>query len=156
MVMLSTNPESVASVQIFLSIGIVTFGLGVWQRRRELSPKHWLAVDGIVTKMNIIEQSTGDIYAKAVSVPKVEYEYRFSEQTFKSTHRCASNYVVGDRDSAEEVASRYQVGSSVRVLINPNKPGNSVLEYGATPLSWIPIGLGLLMTAVGMLPFFFK
>lgn len=117
--MIPTNPEAIAFAKFFLGIGLPTIGIGVWLRQREIAPKHWLQVSGIITSVSIVKQATGDIYVGSVSIPIVEYEYRHNGQTFKSTRRRASNYARGDKISAEEVTSRYSVGSSVNVFINP-------------------------------------
>jgi hypothetical protein len=154
--MIPTNPEAISFAEIFLSIGISTTGLGIWLRKREFAPKHWPNIYGLITNIKIDEQATGSIYASKIYVPIIEYEYQYNGQAFKSARRRANNYSIGNKHSAEEVSSRYSVGKSVKVFINPKKPAVSALEYGATSLSWVLIGLGIILTGFGILPFFFK
>lgn len=124
--------------------------------RRELAPKHWLHVNGTIKNVYMAERTTGEPCVGKVCIPAVEYVYQYNGQTFKSTRRRACNYVAGNKISAAAISSRYPVGSSVKVLINPGKPALSALEYGTSPLSWILIGLGAFLTGCGILPFFLK
>lgn len=84
-------------------------------------------------------------------VPIINYEYRYEDKTYNSSRRRAGNYVSGRLDEAEAVGSRYPVGSTVKVFVNPENPTVSALEFGTTPLSWICIVLGLLLAALATL-----
>lgn len=80
-------------------------------------------------------------------VPIVEYEYSYRGKAYSSSKRRAGNYASGASEEAEAILSRYPVGGRVTVFVDPEDPDNSVLEFGATPLSWICIILGVLVGA---------
>jgi hypothetical protein len=155
--MMPTDPDAILFLEFALGIGLLSLGLGAWLRHRELAPRNWLQVNGtiVASKIDTKPISVHGI-ARAVCIPVIEYEYRYEEQTFKSSRRRTGNYITGKNIYAEEVISRYPIGSSVTVFINPQKPATSVLEYGTTPMSWIPLGLGIFFTTLSLLPFFLK
>ena len=150
--MITPTPETLVIIKFALAVGLSAVGLGAWLRHQELAPRRWLQVNGTIVASRIEKK-----YASRGGyqfVPMIEYEYSYNEQTFKSSRRRAGNYISGKRKYADAVISHYPVGSSVTVFINPQKPATSALEYGITPMSWIPLGLGLFFTALALLPFF--
>jgi hypothetical protein len=86
----------------------------------------------------------------------IDYEFLHHGRAFKSSRRRMGNYASGLSADAEAITSRYPAGSSVTVFVNPNNPEKSVLEYGVSPLSWIPLGLGLIFVLMSLLPLFMK
>jgi hypothetical protein len=83
-------------------------------------------------------------------VAEVEYEYRHNGQTFRSRRIRMNNYSSGRKREAEMISSRYPVGGNVTVFVDPRKTDSAVLEYGATLLSSICIGLGLSLAALAL------
>jgi len=98
-----------------------------------------------------IEAASGGSGEKTVT-PVIVYEFRYNGQSFKSSQRRLRNYASGQRADAEAISSHYPAGSSVTVFVNPRKPEQSVLEYGVTPLSWIPLAVGLVFISLALLP----
>ena len=135
---------------IGLPFGLLPLAFGAWRIWRELSPRKWSRVAGTIVSSRI------DVHGENFFTPVIVYEYRFNEQSFKSSRRRLRNYVSGQSADAEAVHSRYPAGSSVTVFVNPGKPEKSVLEYGVTPLSWIPIALGLVFISLVLLPLLVK
>ena len=129
--------------------GILPMSLGTWQLWRELSPRRWSKVTGLILSSRI---DVAPVQRRGKEfTPVIEYEYYFNEHSFRSSQRRMGNYASGQSIDAETVRSRYPVGKSVTVFISPKRPDKSVLEYGMTPLSWIPIGFGLLFTLLAFL-----
>ena len=135
---------------MFGLVGSTTLAFGLWQRWREQRPRDWAPVTGTVVASTTEKQYIRHGYQY---VTGVEYEYSCTGHSFKSRRIRMSNYSLGTRRAAELVSTRYPVGASVIVLVDPDKPGSAVLEYGATLLSSVCIGLGLLLGAVALLPF---
>jgi hypothetical protein len=133
---------------VCLPLGVVPLGLGIWQRKQELSPRTWPQVSGTIVATRIDKKRTGR--GGSEFVPTVEYEYCYDEQKFKSSRRSAANFISGMKEAAESVTSRYVVGSNVTVFVNPKNPAKSALEYGNTTLSWILIVLGLIFTVLAL------
>ena len=146
-------PDSIAVGLILLPIGLLSLAFGAWQLWREVSPRGWPQVSGTIVTSRIVTQKTSK---GQISVPIIEYEYQWNDGEFRSSRRRASNYISGQRTDAEAVTSRYLVGNSVRVFVSPTDPVKSVLEFGTTPLSWIPLVLGLIFTTVALLPTILK
>jgi hypothetical protein len=139
---------------IGLPFGLLPLGFGTWQIWREFSPRKWPTVSGAILSSRINATPTG--YGGKEFTPVVEYEYRFNGQSFKSSRRRLRHYASGQSADAEAIHFRYPAGSSVTVFVNPRKPEKSVLEYGVTPLSWIPLALGLVFISLALLPLLVK
>lgn len=134
---------------ICLPFGLVPLGVGVWQRIQESSPRHWPEVAGTVVATKIDRSYVGN--GGYQFVPVIEYEYQYDGQTFRSSRRCAGNFVSGVKGEAEFIALRYPLGASLRVRVSPKNPAKSALEYGNTTLSWILIVIGLIFTTLAIL-----
>ena len=139
------------SIWLGLPFGLAPLAYGAWSIRREFAPAKWLKVTGTVKSSKVEEKATQLTHGVPVCVPAIEYEYGMNRQTYKSSRRRLHNYISGERADAEAVVSRYPAGTSVVVFVNPAKPEQSVLEYGVSPLSWIPLALGLLFLSVSLL-----
>jgi len=151
--MITPNEETFVLIKSSLGIGLPSLGLGAWQCYRELAPRRWERVTGKIlsSKMDVQFDGRGKFF-----FPVIEYEYQYKDQVFKSSRRCAGNYSSGRRRFAENVIARYPTGSTATVFVNPRRPKTSVLEYGATLLSWIPIAFGLVWVGFAILPFYVK
>jgi hypothetical protein len=139
------------SIWIGLPFGLVPLGYGAWTIRREFAPAKWLKVTGTIVASKVEEKASPITEGVPVHVPAIEYEYAINSQTFKSSRRRLHNYISGERADADAVVSRYPAGASVIVFVNPRKPGQSVLEYGVSPLSWVPLAVGLLFLSISLL-----
>jgi hypothetical protein len=76
----------------------------------------------------------------------IVYEYCFNGEPFQSSRICPGDYGIGQKSYAEKINSRFPEGSIVKELVNPRNPSYSVLEYGVSPLSYISILVGLILT----------
>ncbi|MGP8202239.1 MAG: DUF3592 domain-containing protein [Limisphaerales bacterium] len=139
---------------IGLPFGLLPLGFGAWQIWREFAPRKWSKVAGTIVSSRIDAAPAGS--GETTFTPVIVYEYRFNGQSFKSSQRRLRNYVSGQSADAEAISSRYPAGSSVTVFVNPGKPEQSVLEYGVTPLSWIPLAVGLVFILLAFLPLLAK
>jgi hypothetical protein len=133
---------------IMLPLGLVSLCYGLWQRRRELAPRTWSKVEGIIVTSRVEKQYVRP--GRYQIVPVVEYEYAHGERIVRSSRRRMSDYSSGQRSAAETIILRYSLGSKVDILVDPANPASSVLEYGATPLSGIWTLLGVLFTGLAV------
>jgi hypothetical protein len=147
------SPDAFTLSLMFGLVGSATLAFGLWQRWREQRPRDWVPVAGTVTGSSTEKRYISRGYEY---LTEVEYEYSCNGQSFKSRRIRMSNYSLGTKQAAEAVSARYPVGANVIVLVDPEKPGSAVLEYGATLLSSVCIGLGLLLGAVALLPLLLK
>jgi hypothetical protein len=137
-----------------LPFGLLPLGFGVWQIWREFTPRKWPKVDGTIMSSRIDVTPAGS--GEKTFAPVIVYEFRYNGQSFKSSQRRLRNYASGQSADAEAITSRYPAGSGVTVYVNPGKPEQSVLEYGVTPLSWIPLAAGLVFISLALLPLLAK
>jgi hypothetical protein len=147
-------PNNINPLLIGLPFGIVPLAFGAWQIWREFTPRKWSKVAGTIVSSRMDATQTG--HSETVFTPVIEYEYLFDGRSFKSSRRRMRHYASGQRADAEAVRSRYPVGSGVTVFVNPAKPEKSVLEYGVTRLSWIPLAVGLAFILLSLLPLLAK
>jgi len=141
------SPDALPVCLIGFGLGVPTLAAGFWQLRNELRPRSWVRVSGAVTSAIVEKQASGRGYQ---FVPKIEYEYRCNDRVLRSCQRRPGNYISGRQQAAENIFSRYPVGASVTVLMNPRQPEHAVLEYGATPVSWIFILVGSIFSGFGL------
>jgi hypothetical protein len=141
------NSDALLASMFGFGLGFPTLAVGLWQLRREIAPRCWLKVPGLVITATIDKQATGR--GGCQFVPEVQYEYYCDDHVLRSSRRRFGNYVSGRKDSAEAICSRYPAGGNVTVLIDPKHHERAVLEYGPTPLSWISIAFGILFSALG-------
>ena len=143
------SPDSQLLLPVILPLGLVPLGLGLWQLWRELSPRKWLRVPGTIAISNIhLESSRTGRYHYTTTI---QYDYRFKDHDFTSSCRRPNNFALGWRAEAEAIVARYPVGANVTVFVHPERPNYSVLECGVTPMSWIPLILGAILTAAALL-----
>ena len=83
-------------------------------------------------------------------VPIIEYQFEYGGRVYMSSHWKTANYSFGTGQSCNAVLDRYPADATIKVFVNRRNPVKSVLEYGMTPLSWIPIGFGIFL---GLLTF---
>ena len=136
------------------TIGIILVGLGFCVRKNELAARGWAQASGMILTSRV--QDAPAPKGGREFFPVIEYEFSFDGQTFKTSHWRVGNYSLGQRETAETITSCYPAGSRVNVFVNPKHPAKSVLEYGTSPLSWIPLVLGTLLIALASLPLFVK
>jgi hypothetical protein len=132
-----------------LGIAVVCLGLGVLMFRKEIAPRKWQKKTGVIRSIESKVTNTGQY---GTIEPVVEYEFEFEGKLIKTSHWRIGNFTVGNAESTADVLTRYKPGASVTVHINPRNPIQSVLEYGTTPLSWIPIGFGIAFALLSLLP----
>ena len=125
-----------------LVFGVIPICIGIWQFARETAPGRWRRVSGTIISSTVKFVSSG---RESRTIPVVAYQYSCDGRTFETDRRRVSNFSTGLPDYAEKICARYRAGSSVTVLVNPRKPELAVLEYGSSPLSWVPICVGILV-----------
>jgi hypothetical protein len=143
-----------APILIGLPFGLAPLLFGAWQIRRELVPRTWHQVSGLILSSKIDEKQSG--YGEIVFTPVVEYEYRVNDKPYKSSRRRIRAFTSGQKADAEAVTARYRVGNIVTVYVDPRDPQKSVLEYGVSPLSWVPLALGLVFISLSLIPLLVK
>ena len=143
------NADDKLNIEVLFSIAAACFALGFWIRRKEGVARAWTQSSGVIVTSKTVRQYAG--HGRNEVLPIIEYEFDYQGQSFKTSHWRLGNYSVGNRTSALVVTSRYPVGSSVTVFVNPRQPEKSVLETGASSLCWVPFGFGIFFLALFIL-----
>ncbi|MGA3268874.1 MAG: DUF3592 domain-containing protein [Verrucomicrobiota bacterium] len=145
------NADDKIGTGTLLAIAVASFVLGFWIRRKEQAARTWSKASGRIVSCELLRQP-GPRGGEVVT-PVIEYEFNHEGRSFKSSHWRFGNFSVGNSVSAQAVVSRYPVGSSVTVFVNPQQPMKSVLEHQPSWLSWVPFGFGIFFLAVFLLAF---
>jgi hypothetical protein len=133
-------------LEIFMGIAALSFALGFWIRRREQAARDWPRTSGVIVTSKTLREYAGP--GREQVSPVIEYEFAHDGRPFRSSHWRPLNFSVGNSVSAQAVTSRYPVGSSVTVFVNPRDPMRSVLECQPSWLCWVPFGFGILFMAL--------
>jgi hypothetical protein len=139
-------------LEIFMAVAGFSFAVGFWIRRREQAASSWPKASGVIVTSTTLRQYAGR--GRDEVTPVIEYEFTQDGRSFRSAHWRLLNFSVGNSISAQAVISRYPVGSSVTVFVNPRDPMRSVLECQPSWLCWVPFGFGILFVALFTLAFF--
>ena len=139
-------------LESILAIAAACFAFGFWIRRKEGIAHQWPQSSGLITASRTVREPTGRGGEQVT--PFIEYSFDYQGQSFKSSHWRLGNYSVGNSASAEVITSRYPVGASVTVFVNPQQPLKSVLEHGPSSLFWVPFGFGIFFLALFILASF--
>jgi Protein of unknown function (DUF3592) len=146
------NADDKIGIETLLTIAVASFALGFWIRRKEQAARDWPQTSGVIVASTTLRQ-----YVRPGTYevsPVIEYEFTHDGRSFRSDHWRPLNFSVGNSISAQAVTSRYPVGQSVTVFVNPQHPMRSVLEFQPSWLCWVPFGFGIFFIAVSALTFF--
>jgi hypothetical protein len=151
---LKMTSEDWILVEAVFALGTGSLLLGLWVLRKELSVRKWPQVSGTIVRSTtlVLPSPRGGEEV----LPLIEYEFEYRGQSFKSAHWRIGNYSAGTRDTALEILSRYALGTAVLVSVNQDNPATSVLEHRITPLSWLPIAIGVGLIFLSLLPLLSK
>jgi hypothetical protein len=144
--------ERIPIYLVTFPFGLLPFAFGLWHLTKEMKPRRWSRITGIIVSSRVERQQITIRGARGfVSIPLIEYEYSYKGELHRSTRRNISNYSSGNQTDASDSIRRYPVASSVTVLVNPSSPAQAVLEYGITPMSWIFMTLGIFILSISIL-----
>lgn len=131
---------------LFVVIGLVAVGAGVWTLIKSVRTESWPVTDGVIESAKIQSHSSskgGTSYS-----PKVTYTYRVGGANYGGD-RIAIGQMSSSADYAQGVLNRYPVGSKVAVHFSPDDPAEAVLETGIHGGTWISFGVGTAFVLVG-------
>ena len=141
---------------IFLAAGI---GLSIWGHgmldEAKASAK-WPSVSGTILSSDVsVSQSTSGSGSKkktsTVYQPSISYKYEVNGKAYTSSRVTTSDYSSSSSKRAYRIVNKYPEGSTATIYYNPDEPYLSVLEPGATFMSYVPFACGLIFGGVGVL-----
>ncbi len=137
-----------AFCSLFIVIGLVAVGVGVWLLIKSLRAEHWPVTDGIVQSAEMKSHSGnhGGITYSA----EVTYSYQVAGATY-TAGKVAIGQMSSSAEYAQGILNRYPVGKKVSVHYSPDDPPDAVLETGIHGGIWICLGVGTAFTLFGIL-----
>ncbi|MEZ4409685.1 MAG: DUF3592 domain-containing protein [Polyangiales bacterium] len=118
------------------------------QRREALS---WPKVPGRIVHSELVDVPSNGESAPG-TIPRVRFQYQVNGQTLESDRIQWGPQVVDATDGgARALVSRYPLGASVSVLVNPSDPSQAALEVPPAGNTTMYYGLGVGFLVVGLL-----
>ena len=108
---------------IGLVFGAILLGFGIINLSGSVASASWLPERGVVTRAVVETSGTRD----RTTTPTIEYRYTRHDTTYTGT-RIRYGLVTAPA-SARALVSRYRVGDTVTVYVNPRDPTKSVLQH---------------------------
>ena len=111
----------------------------------------WPKADGTISWSKVADWY--DIDGDIMYSTQIEYKYVVDGVEYTGNRLNVSRPQTSSPDRHERIVARYPKGAAVRVAYDPEKPFDSVLEPGAPIGAYLPLILGVVMTALagGML-----
>lgn len=126
------------------------FGLGVLNRAERST--QWPFVAGVVTSSEV--RSELDDKQKEMFWAAVSYSFELEGRKREGSTISFGDYRSSSRREFEAVVARYPVGKEVKVFYDPAAPETNVLEPGVTWGARIPLIIGGIFLALGLIFFF--
>jgi hypothetical protein len=142
------TPESFA---IILGVGAFAFGSwGTHLIRRARATRRWKPAEGHITWSHIEEIRRRGRYGERVVgyKPDIQYKYRIGENEHQGTRLWFGYDHRMSEANARAIATRYSVGTRLRVFYDPADVTETVVERGHEEAAWKTIKFAVLM-AIG-------
>jgi len=142
---------------IFVVAGIAVSIWGWNEMESAKASMGWPTTEGTVISSEVEKHrsTTGTGSKRRTSTTyeaEVLYEYAANGTTYSST-RVSFGGSGGSSSQAREIVNRYPKGKMVSVHFDPEQPDVSVLEPGVSFGCYVPIGIGVVFTVVGICVF---
>ena len=147
----------VARLQLFLFGGFFLV-LSGWFATMLLASENYqikslgatVSVPAVITTVDVdsseqMVNSEGQSHMQTMYEGKVSYKYQYNHVDYEGTRVAMDTFTSGVRAIAASAVSQFKVGQNVQAWIDPNKPGDAVLQRS--------IGLGV-YAAFGMVSIF--
>ncbi len=126
-----------------LMFGPLLLVLGSRDLEGALSARTWTPALATVTSSEVV--TAGVARGRSIHAD-VRYAYSFNDLSYENDRVRSGLFLT--RRSADRLVGQYDVGDSVRVYVDPEKPSRSVLQQGGTGVGVAEIGAGLLFLSM--------
>jgi len=100
-------------------------------------------------------QSVGQRDRQREFYPSITYRWSVNGQTYTGSQyqvgANAESYFFGEREKAQEEVDKHPAGKAIPVFYNPDDPSAAVLVRDVSAGVYVPLPLGLVMLALGVL-----
>ncbi len=133
---------------LFVVIGLVAVGIGIWTLAKSIRSEHWPVTDGIIqsAEMKSHQGSKGGTTYSA----EVTYTYQVTGTSYTGD-KISIGQMSSSSEYARAILNRYPVGKTVSVHYLPGNPSDAVLETGIHGGTWICLGVGTAFTLFGIM-----
>lgn len=139
------SPRLAKTGVVLVLAGIIFLFVGENRLARASATRGWIETNAQIVSAKIRATVGGEYHVD------LAYRYRAGPRERQST-RIALEPVL-TREAAYAYAERFRPGARVPAWFDPAAPGASVLEHPNVPLAWAPSAFGVLLIAIGLLPF---
>jgi uncharacterized protein (TIGR03435 family) len=133
---------------LFIVVGLVVAGIGVWIFAKSLRAEHWPVTDGIVQSAEMKSHSGN--HGGTTYSAEVTYSYQMAGTSYTGD-KVSIGQMSSSSEYAREILNRYPVGKNVSVHYLPGDPSDAVLETGIHGGTWICLGVGTAFTLFGIM-----
>lgn len=132
---------------LFIVIGLVVLGAGVWTLIKSIHTESWPVVDGVIqsTRQESHSGDHGTTYSAEVT-----YTYTVAGVSYDG-RKISIGQMSSSSQYAQTILDRYPVGKKVSVHYSPTDPGEAVLETGIHGGTWICFGVGTVFALFGIM-----
>jgi len=133
---------------LFVVVGLVVLGIGIWTFAKSIRSEHWPVTDGIIQSaaMKSHQGSKGGTTYSA----EVTYTYQVAGTSYTGG-KVSIGQMSSSLEYARGILNRYPVGKKVSVHYAPGDPSDAVLETGIHGGTWICLGVGTAFTLFGIM-----
>jgi Protein of unknown function (DUF3592) len=137
----------------FATIACIIFGpFIVWQNFSDIftavAAKSWPSTEGTITSSKILMSKGRTMFT--TYAPVLKYSYEVGGKSYSGHRIDYGDASRIDSKDAMAVGLHYHEGAAVKVHYNPKSPVVAVLEPGTTRDNWVLLGLGIVITGVGV------
>jgi preprotein translocase subunit SecG/cbb3-type cytochrome oxidase subunit 3 len=133
---------------LFIVIGLVAVGIGIWMFSKSLRAEHWPVTDGIVQSAEMKSQSGN--HGSTTYSAEVTYTYQVAGASYTGD-KVSIGQMSSSSGYAQGILNRYPVGKKISVHYSPGDPADAVLETGIHGGMWICLGVGTAFTLFGFM-----
>jgi hypothetical protein len=133
---------------LFIVIGLLAVGIGIWTLAKSIRSEHWPVTDGIVqsAEMKSHEGSKGRTTYSA----EVTYTFQVAGTSYTGD-KVSIGQMSSSAEYAQGILNHYPTGKKVSVHYSPGDPSDAVLETGIHGGTWICLGVGTAFTLFGIM-----
>jgi hypothetical protein len=139
--------QAISPIEVLIfCFGLGYLIMGLLERHSVTVSQNWPATDGVVRNFKTWKVSTEDDEKCKYDV---EYEFSVNGQTYRSHRVLFGKKELVEESAMPRIAYRYQVGSSIKVFYNPQRPASAVLERRAPgQKTHLWLGTGILASLI--------
>jgi Protein of unknown function (DUF3592) len=131
---------------VFMAVGGFIFSPAYKELKNAQDSLNWPTTDGVVISSEIKESTNENSTTYSANA---RYKYSIGEKSYSSDQVSFGQYSSSNPEYAQSIVQRYLAGQKVKVHFNPTNPNNSVLEPGASWVSYMPLGISIAFFTTG-------